>query len=112
MKNNDLKFILDRGEGQFIEFKESLDKNFASEIVSFANSSGGKIFLGVSDLGIIKGVKITNPLRSQIQDIARNCDPSIIINFETFENILIIDVKEGNNKPYSCSSGFYMRMKE
>jgi ATP-dependent DNA helicase RecG len=42
--------------------------------------------------------------------MARNCDPSIIISFETFGNVLIIDVKEGNNKPYSCSSGFYMRM--
>ena len=102
--------ILQQGEGQYIEFKESLDKSLASEIVAFANASGGKIFLGINDKGKIKGINITNRLKSQIQDIARNCDPEILIKFQENKNILIIDIVEGLNKPYSCSSGFYMRM--
>lgn len=36
------------GEGQYIEFKESLDKNFAKEVVAFVNASGGIIHLGDS----------------------------------------------------------------
>lgn len=110
MNKKELKFILQEGEGQFIEFKEKLDKKIAQEIVAFANASGGRIFLGIDDKNNIKGVGITNKLKSQIQDIARNCDPSMIIKLESFEKILIINIAEGKNKPYSCSSGFYMRM--
>ena len=98
------------GEGQFIEFKESLDKSFAKEIVAFANASGGVVYLGIADTGIFKGLEITNRLKSQIQDIAYNCDPSIMISIIEMSNVLAIEIKEGKNKPYSCSSGFFMRM--
>ena len=108
IKNLDNAFQL--GEGQYIEFKESLDKNFAKEIVAFANASGGIIYLGITDSNEIKGVSITNKLKSQIQDIAHNCDPTIIISLFEIKNILAVEIKEGVNKPYSCSSGFYMRM--
>ena len=111
MNGKKLDFILQEGEGQYIEFKESFDnKNFAKEIVAFANASGGKIFLGVDDKCKIKRIKITNKLRSQIQDLAKNCDPSIFVSFEESSGVLIIEIKEGNNKPYSCSSGFFMRI--
>jgi len=110
MKEKELKFILQEGEGQFIEFKENLDKKIAQEIVAFVNASGGKIFLGIDDKNNIRGINITNKLKSEVQDIARNCDPSIIINLKSFEKILIIDIAEGKDKPYSCSDGFYMGM--
>ena len=74
MTNQELKFILQQGEGFKIEFKEQIN-NIDKEIIAFANSKGGRIFLGVDDKGKIKGISITNKLKSQIQDIARNCDP-------------------------------------
>jgi len=107
---HNLKKVLELGEGQFIEFKESFDKSLPKEIVAFANASGGIIYLGVTDAGTMKGIDVTNRLKSQIQDIAYNCDPSIIINLFEKDNILAIEVAEGKNKPYSCSNGFYMRM--
>ena len=68
MKNNELDFILREGEGQFIEFKEGgLVKGLSREIVAFANASGGRIFLGIRDDNKIKGIKITNELKSKIQ---------------------------------------------
>jgi ATP-dependent DNA helicase RecG len=73
----DMQFDLARGEGQFVEFKESLDKSFAKELVAFANASGGVVYLGVKDNGKIKGIDITNRLKSQVQDMARNCDPTM-----------------------------------
>ena len=109
MNKEELKFVLQEGEGLKIEFKESFDKSVAKEIVAFANSTGGKIFLGVNDKGNIKGVKITNKLKSQIQDLANNCDPLIKIKLKQLEGILIIEIEEGKDKPYSCSSGFYLR---
>ncbi len=102
--------MLELGEGQFIEFKESLDKSFQKEVVAFANASGGVIYLGITDVGVIKGIEVTNRLKSQIQDMAYNCDPTIIILLTEVDNVLAIEIKEGTNKPYSCSSGFFMRM--
>ena len=109
MNKKELNFILEQGEGQFIEFKEAVDKSLPKEIVAFANAHGGKIFLGITDKCIIKGISITNRIKSQLQDIAKKCDPSIIIKLTSIQNILIIEVKEGDDKPYSCSSGFYLR---
>ena len=108
MTKKELQFIGQQGEGLKIEFKESVG-SIDKEIIAFANSSGGRIFLGVDDKGKIKGINITNKLKSQIQDIARNCDPSIKISLEKFENILIINIEESENKPHKCSSGFYLR---
>ncbi len=108
MNDKELNFILQEGEGLKIEFKESLD-HIAKEIVAFANTEGGRIFVGITDNNKIKGVDVTNKLRSELQDIARNCDPHVIIELESFNNILIVHVKEGTNKPYKCSSGFYLR---
>jgi len=109
-KHTNLNKVLELGEGQFIEFKESFDKGLAKEIAAFANASGGVIYLGINDDGLIKEVKITSRLKSAIQDIAHNCDPPVIINLNEIDNVLAIEVREGENKPYSCSSGFFMRM--
>jgi len=109
MNKDELQLILEEGEGYRIEFKESMT-NIDKELVAFANSSGGRIFLGITDDKEIKGVKITNKLKSQIQDIANNCQPPIKIIFEEVENILIINVREGEDKPYRCASGFYTRV--
>ncbi len=59
MNISDLDYVLEFGEGQFIEFKESLDRHFTKEIVAFANASGGVIYLGISDFGELTGVNIT-----------------------------------------------------
>src|SRR3990167_7242955 len=97
-----LEFVMQEGEGLKIEFKESLDKSLAKEIAAFANSEGGRIFLGVRDDGAIKGVHATNELKSRIQDIARNCDPAISIRLTIIGGIIAIEVDEGNDKPYKC----------
>ncbi|UCH95991.1 MAG: putative DNA binding domain-containing protein [Candidatus Aminicenantes bacterium] len=110
MKKNELTQILQEGEGQFVEFKEKLDNSLVKEIVAFANASGGRIFLGIDDSGKIKGLSITNRLKSQIVDYGKNCDPEIPLSLETLDNIMIIHVPEGLNKPYQGSKGFYLRL--
>jgi ATP-dependent DNA helicase RecG len=110
MNKEEIDFILEKGEGYFIEFKESFDKSLSKEIVAFANSSGGRIFLGVNDNNIIKGITITNKLKSQIIDIANNIQPSIDIRIETTDDILIINIPEGINKPYQCKDSFFLRI--
>ncbi|MDP3103839.1 MAG: putative DNA binding domain-containing protein [Candidatus Methanoperedens sp.] len=109
MDRKELEMILKEGEGYKIEFKEGFN-NLDKEIVAFANSSGGRIFLGVTDEGKIKGIGISNELKSRIQDIANNCRPKIKISIDIFEKIFIINVREGEDKPYECSAGFYKRI--
>jgi len=110
MTDKDFELILKTGESFFVEFKEKLDKSLAKEIVAFSNSQGGRIFIGITDNGEIKGIKITNKLKSQIFDTARNCDPSIEIKLSTYKNrILVVEVPGGDKKPYLCSQGFFVR---
>ena len=52
MTVNELNIFIEEGEGYKIEFKESLS-NLSKELVAFANSSGGRVFLGVNDKGKI-----------------------------------------------------------
>lgn len=94
MDKEELNVMLQEGETHKIEFKESLE-DIAKELVAFANSSGGRILLGVKDDGTIKGIKLTKALKSQIQDIANNCEPKIEISMESLENVLVISVAEG-----------------
>ena len=109
MDKKELEFILQKGEGFKIEYKESFGKSIAKEIVAFVNAQGGKIFLGINDKGKIKGINVTNKLKSQIQDLANHCDPQAKIKLEIFRDIIVIDIPEGKDKPYKCSSGFYLR---
>jgi len=110
MNDKDFELILKTGESFFVEFKEGVDKGLVKEIVAFSNSQGGKIFIGVTDGGEIKGLEVTNKLKSQIFDAARNCDPPIDIKLSTYKNkVLVVEVPEGDKKPYSCSQGFFIR---
>ncbi len=94
MTKEELKIIIEEGEGYRIEFKERVS-DLDREMVAFANASGGRIFLGISDEGMVKGITVHNT--------------TIKIILEEFENILIVHVREGTDKPYKCSSGFYTR---
>jgi ATP-dependent DNA helicase RecG len=57
------------GEGQFIEFKESISNSVAREIVAFANAEDGRIYVGVADDKTVKGIALTNKLLSEVQDL-------------------------------------------
>lgn len=113
-KKPDIKLVLQLGEGQNVEFKEGISGTLSKEMVAFANADGGRMFIGISDDGKIAGFKKSNRITAIIQDFARNCDPTVKIHLSTIRSdgndILVIDVPEGENKPYSCSDGYYLRV--
>jgi ATP-dependent DNA helicase RecG len=104
----DFGIILVEGEGYYTEFKEGIS-GLDKEMVAFSNASGGKIYLGISDEGKITGFNLSNSKRSIITDIARNCDPPIEIIIEKRDNITVIEIPEGDNKPYNCGGVYYIR---
>ena len=110
MTKLELEYILQEGESYLIEFKEKVTNSLSRELAAFANASGGRIFIGIDDNNNIKGVSNSNKIKSQIQDIANNCQPAIEISITEFQNIIIIQIPEGKEKPYQCADGFFIRM--
>ena len=106
-----IKDLIKTGEGIKLEFKEGfIISSLGREICAFANESGGKIILGVSDDGKIKGFNLTNSQSSQLQTIARTIEPTLNIEIKKEDNLVVIDIPEGKNKPYSYAGQYYLRV--
>jgi len=111
MNRSEVLDLIKVGEGYTLEFKESYTDTIGKTICAFANSSGGKIILGVKDNGEVKGFKLNNSTASKIQDIARHIDPSIVVYIDKIDNQLtMITVPEGEDKPYAHSGQYYIRI--
>ncbi len=110
MENKELKLIIKEGEGLMVEFKERYVSRIAEDIAAMANSKGGFILLGVNDAGKIIGEELTNQMKAEILSLGRNCEPHIIISkVSQVDHAVVIEVPEGDEKPYSCSSGYFRR---
>ena len=109
MTSTDLDILIQQGEGATLEFKENLSASFARELVALANTTGGRVLLGVNDDGMVKGIKDTNALRARIQDIARNCNPPVKVLANRVGEVFVVEVRESNAKPVQCSDGFFWR---
>ena len=109
MTIEELKILAKQGEGYTLEFKENLGKKFAVEVVAFANSMGGKILIGVDDDGNIIGTDTSNNQRANIQNQISQIEPRINVKIEVVDNVIVVNVPEGDDKPYSSSDGYYLR---
>ncbi len=114
MNEIELKNLINKGEGHHIEFKleEEKNKDFAKTIVSFTNTDGGKVLIGVKDDGTIVGVSNPDLIMQRIGNIAyNNCEPPITIIQETAniddKTIIIVNVPKGTQRPYRTNEGKY-----
>ena len=105
-----LQELLQLGESYHQEFKETIDKSLVREICAFANASGGKIFIGVSDDGVIKGVNFDNNTRSRLQDSINHIEPQLTVSIDYQQSVIIITIPESKSKPHACSEGFFLRI--
>ena len=109
--------LISQGEGQFVEFKETVPskvRELSEEVCAFANASGGYIFIGVTDgSNISQNLLIDNSKRSAIQDSLDSIQPKIDCEFYPLSisgcPIWVIEVPEGDEKPYFASGSVYMR---
>ena len=106
-------------ESENIEFKAKLSDEIYKEVIAFANTDGGTIYIGVDDEGNVIGLenvddsytRLTNGIRDAIQpDVTR------FIRYVLQEDKVIrIEVGEGSYKPYYLKSkglkpnGVYVR---
>ena len=96
MRYSEVLDIIKTGEGYTIELKESINSSIGKDICAFANSSGGKIIIGVEDkTNKVIGYKLTNLDRSKVQNIARNMSPSFNVQIEQIKDLAVVYVPEG-----------------
>lgn len=108
MLKNELSEYIRNGENSFVEFKQDnvRPEQIAKELVAFANSNGGKLFIGVDDDGEISGIQRAN-LEPWIMDTicTRYINPSIIPTYEEVHledglRVAVVTVSMGVSKPY------------
>ena len=109
-------------EDQKTELKVELTKDIKKEVVAFANSNDGTIYIGIDDNGNIIGLKNAEKDLEALSGMIRDgiCSDLTLytkIYIENIENkdIIIVKVNEAPNKPYYLaekglkSSGVYLR---
>lgn len=109
--------IIEAGESETTEFKTSLAewRDVVETISAFSNRGGGLIFVGVGDdcdiIGIDDGKSTLENLANQIK---QNTDPVIYpsIRIEDVEGktIIVVDVKEFEQKPVLAFGRAFMRV--
>lgn len=110
MDANKVQILVQEGEGLTVEFKEHFTPRIDEDIVAFANTKGGVILLGVRDDRTVSGEKLTNDMKARINSVARNCSPPVQVKIKQLQNIIAIEVPQGEEKPYNCSSGYFRRL--
>lgn len=98
MKLRQFEEIKKGGEGTIIEFKKKISPGLSREISAFANTAGGCLFIGIDDDNNVIGCKFNNKIKSQVQDIANNCNPRISVSVESLlykdKEIVVVTVPE------------------
>ncbi len=106
-------------ESERIEYKSQMVEDLYREVIAFANSDGGVIYIGIDNQGNLAGIdnvdetytRITNGIRDAIAP-----DVTMFVRYVLQDNKVIqIEVGEGSYKPYYLKSkgikptGVYVR---
>jgi len=108
--------LIRRGENDRVEFKQGIAKTdeFVETVVAFSNTSGGTILVGVSDHSDIVGIGETKPEETVRNVLRSHCEPPVEPDVKSTlidqRPILVVQIKEGENKPYTFrGKGVYVR---
>ena len=109
-------------ENKTTEFKREYTEDLKYAVVAFANTDGGKIYIGINDDGSVRGIQNTDEtmlrITNMIRDVVR---PDVTMFTEcTVEEIdgktvIVLSVQRGTARPYYLSGkgirpeGVYIR---
>ena len=109
-------------ENEYTELKSTVVSDICKEIIAFANTKGGTLYVGVADDGSIIGVdnadKVTLQLNNMVRDSIKP-DVTMFVRYEIQDiegkQILAVTVQKGTDRPYYIGSkglkpnGVYVR---
>lgn len=103
--------LLDEGEHENQDFKFRIDDpaKIAKTLCAFANTSGGRLLIGVKDNGTIKGIDPEEEYYVVEAAAQRFCNPEVKFSYRVWHDpkdvkklILEIQVQESAHKPHSA----------
>ena len=94
-------------ESETIELKEKYTDTITKEIVSFLNSAGGSIIIGVKDDGVVVGIDKVDEILRKISDIiTTKIEPnpqdeiSSELKFDEGKTLIVIHINKGHHYIY------------
>lgn len=118
MNLEELKARLGFGEDLTLEFKEnaSAKESIGATASAFLNTRGGCLVAGIDDCGKIVGIPNAKEERNRLDEYLRDTlNPASLVAVEVYPikedgvDLLLIDVPEGKDKPFSFKDIFYLR---
>lgn len=114
--NQFVSALLKKKKGERIEFKQNVPQRDAlgRVLCSFANAGGGTVVIGVTDHGRVMGIDDARSVaHALLRDAATMLSPSLSVSVNVVElkgkGILLVDVPEGLDKPYTFGRQVYVR---
>ena len=109
-------------ESEVVELKSQIAPEICKEIIAFANTKGGTLYIGVRDNGEVVGVEHADKVILQLNNMIRDSikpDVTMFVKYETMKvedrNIISVSVQKGTDRPYYLGSkgmrpsGVYVR---
>ena len=94
-------------ETETVELKAVAQDGIKKEIVAFANSNGGTVYVGVGDDGTVLGVEDADGCALQVSNMVRDAvrpDVTMFVSYETLncdgKAVVAVKVQRGTNRPY------------
>lgn len=94
-------------ESETVELKSIIVDDIKKEIIAFANSDGGKLYIGVRDDGEVIGLDDPDSTALQVSNMVRDSikpDITMFLHYKTIEEkdkkIIEISVQRGTDRPY------------
>ena len=109
-------------ESESVELKSTLTADICKEIIAFANTGDGHIYLGVADDGSVVGINDPDQVILRVNNMVRDSvkpDVTMFLRYEVQDaegkQIVAISVQKGTDRPYYLAakglkpSGVYVR---
>lgn len=109
-------------ESETVELKAELVPDICKEVIAFANTRGGTLYIGVKDDGTVAGIPDADAVALRLNNMIRDSikpDVTMFVHYETqtvdTKQIVAVTIQKGTDRPYYLSSkglkpsGVYVR---
>ena len=109
-------------ESEVVELKVEVVGDICKEVIAFANTKGGTLYIGVSNDGNVVGVQNADQVILQLNNMIRDSikpDVTMFVGYETQhvsdKDIIAVTIQKGTDRPYYLGSkglkpsGVYVR---